>query len=223
MPRRARIVVEDMPHHITQRGNFGQKVFESDIDSRKYLAWVQEYSYKYKLSILAYCLMPNHVHFIVTPRRKDSLARTFNTVHMCYAQYVNKKTQRNGHLWQGRFFSCVLDEPYLIAALRYVERNPVRANLVDKPWNWKWSSAAVHTQKGNSLLYLENIFNIIDMNATEWEEYIKCGEDENIIDAIKRHTLVGRPLGSDRFIDNLKKRLQVNFPVLTRGRPKKNS
>ena len=222
MPRRARIVAENLPHHITQRGNSCQKVFKDDTDNRKYLNWVQEYSEKYKLSILAYCLMPNHIHFIAIPHKEDSLAKTFNTAHMRYAQYANKKMQRSGHLWQGRFFSCILDETYLIAAIRYVERNPVRAKLVDMPWNWIWSSAAAHIQKGTSLIRLENIFNIIDMDASEWKEYIESKEEESIIDSMKKHTLVGRPLGTGGFIEDLKKKLQVDFPVLKRGRPRKN-
>ena len=223
MPRRARIVAVGLPHHITQRGNFKQTVFEDDNDRRKYLTWIQEYSNKYKLSLLAYCLMSNHIHFIAVPHSRDSLARTFNTAHMRYAQYANKKMQHSGHLWQGRFFSCILDEQHLIAATRYVERNPVRAKLVNKPWQWKWSSAAVHTQKGKSLLSLGNFFALTDIHPSEWEGYIISDEDKNIVESIKKHTFVGRPLGSKQFLEKLKNKLQTQtkFPSLTRGRPRK--
>ena len=221
MPRIARIVAVGLPHHITQRGNFRQNVFEDDEDRWKYLNWIQEYSNKYKLSTLAYCLMPNHIHFIAIPSREDSFARTFNTAHMRYAQYANRKMQRTGHLWQGRFFSCVLDEQHLMAAARYIERNPVRAKLVDKPWQWKWSSAAAHTQKGKSLISLENIFAYIDLRSSEWEGYIVSEEDKDIVKSIKKHTHVGRPLGSSQFLDKLNNKLQIKFPRLTRGRPGK--
>ncbi len=86
MPRVARIIAIDYPHHVTQRGNFYQNVFNDEKDRQSYLAWIEDYSDRYKLSILSYCLMNNHVHFIVVPRKEDSLARTFNTAHMRYAQ-----------------------------------------------------------------------------------------------------------------------------------------
>ncbi len=134
MPRMARVVAVGLPHHITQRGNYRQDVFLNADDKGRYLAWVQEYSVKYNLSILAYCLMQNHIHFIAIPNQPDSLARAFNSAHMRYSQYFNSKLKRRGHLWQGRFYSCVLDESHLVLAARYIERNPVRAGLVEKPW-----------------------------------------------------------------------------------------
>lgn len=220
MPRKARIVAIGLPHHITQRGNFSQTVFENDKDREKYLNWIQEYSDKYNLSTLAYCLMPNHIHFIAIPHQEDSLARTFNTVHMRYSQYANRKNQRSGHLWQGRFFSCVLDDQHLVAAARYIERNPVRAKLVDKPWQWKWSSAAFHTQRGESFIILEDLFKFIEIRASEWEKLLISSEDKDIVESIKRHTLVGRPLGNSHFLETLEKKFQIKFPVLKRGRPK---
>lgn len=222
MPRRARVVAIDYPHHITQRGNFQQKIFGGDKDRERYLSWIQEYSNRYKLSILSYCLMPNHVHFLVIPRKENSLARTFNIAHMCYSQYLNKKMQRNGHLWQGRFFSCVLDEPHLIMAARYIERNPVRAKLVSKPWQWQWSSAQAHTNRGKSSIHLENLFNFIDTEPHEWKEYIDIKEDREIISDIKKHTFAGRPLGGESFMEMLEKKLDRRFPVLTKGRPRKS-
>jgi putative transposase len=127
MPRIARVVAVGLPHHITQRGNYRQDVFFDTDDRRQYLLWIGEYSAKYGLSVLAYCLMQNHVHFIAIPREANSLAKTFNAAHMRYSQYFNKKLKQRGHLWQGRFYSCVLDESHLMLASRYIERNPVRA------------------------------------------------------------------------------------------------
>lgn len=220
MPRRARIVAVGLPHHVTQRGNFSQTVFENDRDLEKYLNWIQKYSDKYKLSNLAYCLMPNHVHFISIPNQQDSLARVFNTAHMRYSQYTNRKSHRSGHLWQGRFFSCVLDDRHLVAAVRYIERNPVRARLVDKPWQWKWSSAAFHVQRGKSLIVLGDLFKFIEIRPSEWEKLIITNDDKDTVESIKRHTFVGRPLGSNHFLETLERRFQIKFPVLKRGRPK---
>ena len=222
MPRSSRVVAIGYPHHITQRGNSGQKVFFDNEDRERYLSWIQEYGDKYKLSMLNYSLMDNHVHYIGIPHKDDSLARTFNTAHMRYAQYFNKKNKRSGHLWQGRFFSCILDETHLIAAARYIERNPVRAGLVEKPWEWKWSSAQAHTKRGEPLLKLSNLFDFIEMPQSEWRQYIDAREDEKFVNAMRKHTLTGRPLGTIQFIAGLEKKSGRKFPGLERGRPKKN-
>jgi Transposase and inactivated derivatives len=144
MPRRSRAIAVGYPHHITQRGNYRQTVFTVADDYTRYLEWLSQYSRKYGLDIWAYCLMPNHVHFVGVPGFVDSLSRTFNTVHMQYAQYYNQKMGAKGHLWQGRFFSCVLDERHTYAAVRYVELNPVRSGLVASPEQYQWSSAKSH-------------------------------------------------------------------------------
>ena len=151
MPRDARIVAPNFPHHVTQRGNYKQKVFYTKKDYVLYLEWLDEYANKYELSIIAYCLMPNHVHFIAIPTYENSLASTFRICHTRYASYLHKKKNLKGHLWQGRFFSSVLDDAHLYAAVKYVELNPVKAGLVKHAWDWPWSSAAVHVEKRNSI------------------------------------------------------------------------
>jgi len=221
MPRTARIVVPDLPYHITQRGNYRQDVFQDNEDRLSYLSWIDEYSKKYQLSIFAYCLMDNHVHFIVIPRKEDSLAKVFSISHMQYSQYFNKKKKVSGHLWQGRFYSCVMDEDYLLTALRYVERNPVRAGIVRKPWRWKWSSAGEHVGQGNGIINLGKITTLIDTSAEEWKEYIDLVENEEEVENIRKHTMLGRPLGAKDFISKLGKRLGKVLSVLPRGRPKK--
>jgi putative transposase len=223
MPRIARVVGIGLPHHITQRGNYGQDVFAGDADYLKYSQWLQEYSTRYGLSILAYCLMQNHVHFIAIPNREDSLSRTFNSTHMRYAQYFNKKMGGKGHLWQGRFYSCILDEPHFIAALRYVERNPVRAKLVEKAWDWKWSSAAFHINGGYTAIKLEDISKFMDMPLGLWKKYIDSQEDEKFTESIRKHTLTGRPLGRITFILELEKRFGRRLLALPRGGQKKGA
>jgi len=130
MPRIARVVIPYCPHHITQRGNYKQITFESDTDYMKYIRWLEYYKEKFGLLILAFCLMPNHVHMAAVPKYHISMAKTLNICHMRYSQYFNKKNNDVGHLWQGRFFSCPMDETYLYSAIKYIENNPVRAKLV---------------------------------------------------------------------------------------------
>lgn len=127
MPRIERLVLPGYPHHVTQRGNYQQTVFKTKEDYDFYMNLLKKYANEHSLSVIAFCLMPNHVHFICIPGNEDSLADTFKITHMIYAQYLNKKNNIKGHLWQGRFFSSILDERHLYAAVRYVENNPVRA------------------------------------------------------------------------------------------------
>ena len=220
MPRIARVVAIGLPHHITQRGNFQQDVFQDDNDRKKYLVLLREYSDRYDLSILVYDLMLNHVHFVAIPNKGDSLAKTFHAVHMQYSQYFNRKMQRVGHLWQNRFYSCALDESHLIAAARYVEQNPVRANMVKKPWEWKWSSARIHTNKGSSLIKLHDLFSYIDIPQDSWKEFIDSQEDDKILDKIRKCTLTGRPLGEKPFIEKLEKKYGRRLHLLPNGRPR---
>lgn len=221
MPRIARVVAIGLPHHITQRGNYRQDVFLDDNDRTKYLLWIQEYSQKYHLNILAYCLMQNHVHFVAIPQKEDSLARTFNIAHMRYSQYLNKKMKNRGHLWQGRFYSCVLDEPHLFMAAKYIERNPVRAKLIKKPWEWLWSSADAHIGNKTEHIKLSNLFGLIDMSCQEWKQYIDSQEKESDIKTIRKHTYTGRPLGTSEFTQNLEMKFSKKLAALPRGRPKK--
>src|SRR5208283_3411900 len=130
MPRMARIVIPNLPHHVTQRGNRRGKVFFSDKDRQQYLRLLQYYRLRYGLNVLAYCLMDNHVHWVVVPKRESALAETLRDAHANYAVEVNHAIRNSGHLFQGRFFSCPLDNEHLWAAVRYVVRNPVRAGIV---------------------------------------------------------------------------------------------
>jgi len=222
MPRIARVVAVGLPHHITQRGNYQQDVFLDAEDRKQYLLWIGEYSVKYNLSILAYCLMQNHVHFIAIPEEAVSLAKTFNTAHMRYSQYFNKKLRQRGHLWQGRFYSCTLDEPHLILASRYIERNPVRAGLVEKPWQWPWSSASIHSNENKKdLLELGDLLKTIGMTFSSWNKYIDSGEEESFLQGIRKHTVTGRPLGAAPFIERLEARFGKKICALPIGRPKK--
>ena len=133
---------------------------------------MKEYSAEYQLDILAYCLMNNHVHFIVVPRKEDTLAKVFNTVHMRYAHYINRKRGLKGHLWQGRFYSCLLDEAHLYRAIRYVERNPVRANMIKNAWDYQWSSAKQHIGKNDEVLIRLSVKYDM-MKQSQWKDYLK--------------------------------------------------
>ncbi len=120
----ARAVLTGVPHHLTQRGLDREPVFFSDTDREVYLGLVRSAGARFGVDLLGYCLMTNHVHWVVVPRMADSLARAFGEAHGRYAAYANARISRSGHFWQNRFFSCCLDGTHLWAALRYVEKKP---------------------------------------------------------------------------------------------------
>ncbi len=141
-----------MPHHITQRGNRRQETFFCDDDYQAYLDLMAEWCTEHKVRVWSYCLMPNHVHLIVVPKSEDGLRRAIGEAHRRYTRRVNFREGWRGHLWQGRFASFVLDEPYLLAAARYIELNPVRAQLVTAPSDYPWSSARAHLKRKDDCL-----------------------------------------------------------------------
>ena len=136
MARIARIVIPDVPHHVTQRGNRREPVFFEDGDYARYLAFLGEGAEKSGTKILAYCLMPNHVHLIVVPRHANGLRELFADAHRKYTNFINWRHKWTGHLWQGRFGSVPMDEEHLAHALRYVAQNPVRAGIAASIFDW---------------------------------------------------------------------------------------
>ena len=220
MPRIARVVAKGYPHHVTQRGNYRQPVFEEDNDYVQYLEWLKDYTKKYSLKIWAYCLMSNHVHFVCVPEQEDSLSRTFNTLHMRYSQYFNQKKKLKGHLWQGRFYSCILDEKHLYAAVRYVENNPVRAGIVRTPQRYTWSSTRSHVNGEKDSVLSQDCY--LEKEIEDWLEYLREKEDEQITRNIRKCSMTGRPCGDDRFMKKIERLFGRRLRALPRGRPRKN-
>ncbi len=216
----ARVVVPGIPHHLTQRGNRREDVFFSDDDRQRYLQLVIEYSAKHGMATLAYCLMTNHVHFVSVPARADSLARVLKPVDLRYAQHVNWSQGISGRLWQGRFFSCPLEEEHLWAAIRYVERNPVRARLVRKAEEYPWSSAAMHCGRRDDPM-LVRLPEARPPETSDWAAWLATKEDEETLWRIRLCTRTGRPIGSKRFVARLEARLGRRLQAMPVGRPKK--
>jgi putative transposase len=221
MPRIARIVVPHLPHHITQRGNNRQVVFFSDEDRQTYLALLKKYAVKYGLELTGYCLMPNHVHIVAKPEQEDSLARTFGQVNFRYTQYLHRRRERSGHLWQNRFFSCPLDDAHAFTALLYIERNPVRAKLVKRAANYPWSSAAAHCGGKDPSDLLDLAAWRKAYSAKEWAALLHGGGTPETLEPLRMNTRTGRPLGSLAFLTKLETSLGRRLRALPVGRPKK--
>jgi len=219
MPRLARAVAVGFAHHITQRGNNRGAVFFVDDDRRVYLKLLKEQADKYGLEVIGYCLMSNHVHIVAIPHAEDSLAKGIGRTHFRYAQYINRFHRRSGHLWQGRFYSCALDERHFWLAMRYVELNPVRARLCRKAWRYAWSSAAAHVDEGggSELLNLPRWYD--EISAEQWRTELGAGLSDAELGRLRSRTHTGRPLGSDSFLSKLEKLLGRRVRPLPVGRP----
>lgn len=204
MPRNARCVLPGTPYHVTQRGTNRQRVFFSTSDYKMYLALVREQLDDTCTRVLAYCLLTNHVHLILTPEREDSLAVLFRRVHGRYAQYLNVRRGRTGHLWQQRYFSCPLSDSHHWMAVRYVEQNPCRALMAAAPEHYRWSSAAAH------LGLADDASGLLDMRyweraggAPTWREMLTSAEAPDHTLLLRRCTYSGRPFGEPAFVETL--------------------
>jgi putative transposase len=174
--RQARLVARDLPHHVIQRGNRRQKVFFERQDREFYLQLLEEKAGKYRVEVWAYCLMDNHVHLIVVPAEESSLARAIGETHKEYTRMINFREKWRGYLWEGRFKSFIVDEKYIYAVIRYVERNPVRAKMVRKAEDYEWSSAKMHVEKRLSRVLSH--FYLLD-EIKDWSEYLRDDERED--------------------------------------------
>lgn len=163
--------------------------------------------------------MSNHVHLVAIPQKPDSLANALKETHGRYATYWNAAHGKSGHAWQGRFYSCPLDDLHLWEALRYTELNPVRAGMVAQPMMWNWSSAGAHcgTSAADSCLTMERWQQT--WTPSRWREFLALGETEEQLQAIRQCTHTGRPLGSSAFIETLEHSTQRKLAPRKGGRP----
>ena len=215
MARMARIAVPELPYHVTQRGNRRQPVFFGEDDYRTYLQLLHDQSRRWGLQIWAYCLMTNHVHLIVVPASEQGLARGLGETHQRYTRYINFRQGWRGYLWQGRFASVPLDEPHLIAAMRYVERNPVEAGVAARAEEYPWSSARAHvTGTRDPLLSPHPLQDAI----ADWSAFLATPEAEPTTRQLEQQLQTGRPHGHAAFLDQLERQLGQSVRKRSPGR-----
>ena len=204
MARMARVVAAGVPHLVTQRGNRRQNVFFGDGDYVAYKALLAEGCRAAGTQLWAYCLMPNHVHLILVPADEDGLRAALGESHRRYTRGVNAREGWGGYLWQGRFASFPVDDAHLFACARYVELNPVRAKLVRRARDWKWSSARAHLAgRDDALVRVKPLLDRLD----DWAAFLGEGLAEEEREAIRKSERTGRPLGATGFVRRLEKKL----------------
>ena len=201
MARRARMIFPGLAHLVTQRGNRGEPIFFEDGDQQIYLDLLATQLKRYGVACWGYCLMPNHVHLILTPSDEIGLTRAVGEAHRRYAAFVGARGGWTGHLFQGRFCSVAMDEAHLLAALRYVPLTPVGAGLVARAQDWPWSSAGAHLA-GRDTPYVEVAPAL--SRVAHFAALIAPADD---IDPqwtrILRAELIGRPVGAKAWIEQL--------------------
>jgi putative transposase len=163
--------------------------------------------------------MPNHVHFVCVPKVDGALALGFNTLNMRYAQYFHKKKGVTGHLWRGRFLSCLLDDTSVFEEIRFIENNPVRAGIVERAEEYPWSSAQDHMGRNAVPVLADYCF--VQNEVPDWREYLNGRRDEQVLDRIRRSLKTGRPAGNEEFVKSLEWILGRRLLALPRGRPRK--
>jgi putative transposase len=205
MPRLARVIAHKLPHHVIQRGVRSLNIVSSDEDREAYLTMLAQFAARYDLAIWAWCLMTNHVHLVVVPERQDSLARGIGEAHRRYTRRINFRDGVRGHLFQERFHSFPIQQDrHLLAVVRYVERNPVRAKIVDRAEDYPWSSARHHVRGSPDRLVTSSPTRGL---VADWRQFLRGDEDSIEMVTIERHSRTGRPWGMEAWVRKLEKRM----------------
>jgi putative transposase len=218
----ARVVIPGWPHHVSQRGNHRQTVFHGDLDHEIYLHLLEKYLRSYHAELIGYCLMGNHVHLIAIPDNPTSLSKGIGRANNDYSRWQNIRLDRVGHLWQARFYSCPVEIEEIWKVLAYVELNPVRAKLVKKPQDWKWSSACAHLTGMNEtgLLNME-LWDVL-FSPLSWTAFLQQRQNEmEFLQEIRTATESGRPIAGPETIKGLERQLNRTLRPQRRG-PKGN-
>ena len=218
MARMKRIVVPGFPHYVVQRGVRSMDIFFQEQDRKEYLGLLREQGERFGVRFLSYCLMTNHVHLLAVPEKPDSLARAIGEAHRCYTRMINFREGVRGFLFQGRFSSCpVYTDKYLLAAVQYICRNPVKAKMVKHAWDYQWSSAGFHCGLIDNDLLVRGNSSLFQVN--NWQEFLSV--DSGLSSELEEKNRTGRPFGSDQFYSIVEKITGRNTRPGTPGRPSK--
>jgi putative transposase len=227
MPRRARLRIPGLPLHVIQRGNNKSACFRDDRDCRVYLSLLDQLSPLYGCAIHAYVLMTNHVHLLLTPDRAQGASDLMKHLGQRFAQFVNRKYDRTGSLFEGRFRSCIVDsDGYLLTCYRYVEMNPVRAGIVEHPSGYPWSSYAANAEGCASdivvphPLYLDLARDPVERCA-RYRALFQAVENPSELVRIRNATKCGGVLGRESFMDELPEPIRGRATQGSPGRPAK--
>jgi putative transposase len=225
MARLSRIVIPDVAHHVTQRGNRRLPVFFGDDDRRLYLDLVREGCLKAQVTCLAWCLMDNHVHLVLVPQTQAGLRDALGEAHRRYSRAINFREGWRGYLFQGRFASYPMDDAHLMAAVRYVENNPVAARMVARAEDWPWSSARSHIAGRQVEDDMLTDVAALSRHVPNWRAYLIHGAEaadaspqgEAVLEAIEARLRTGRPLAEAAWIAEAERAMMRRMTPAKRG------
>ena len=219
MARLARLVVPGLPHHVTQRGNGRARTFFEDDDYSLYRDLLAQACAEARVEVWAWCLMPNHVRLILVPADEDGLRRALSRTHRGYAGIIHARRRRTGHFWQGRFGSVVMDEAHLAAAVRYVTLSPVRARLVARAQDWRWSSVRAHLYgRDDGVTTPGPVLECF----SPFRDFLAEPADPEAVERLRAAASIGRPVGDKAFLARLERRTKRTLQPAKRG-PKPRS
>lgn len=226
MPRCARMYVPGLPYHVVQRGNNREACFIEPENYQFYLELWRQMSTRYGVAVHAYCLMTNHVHFLVTPSVADSVSNAMKAVGSRYAQYINLRYRRTGTLWEGRHrASLVQTEHYLLCCYRYIELNPVRAGMVARLDEYRWSSYGCNAWGDRSWLHPHEEYLRLGVSREArghaYRELFRCQLSEADLHLIRKAAHYCQPVGEDRFRLQIEARYGIKSGQVRRGRPRR--
>ena len=219
MAREARLVIPGVPHHVVLRARRGKALFFDDLDRRRYLDLLTGYAASHRLQVRAWCLMPDHVHLVAVPKEAGSLAAALMPLQSHYSAYLRRTRKNRGIVWAGRFASCPLDRRHAWEAIRFIERNPLRAGLVLRPDRYPWSSAGGHAGLRKDPLLSGGLE--VRGKAENWVKWLRAGEDAAMVETIRASSRTGRPAGNAAFIARLEKLTGRSLRARKVGRPRK--
>lgn len=227
MPRKARILVPNCPHHVVQRGHNRKAVFVADEDYRYYLENLKEFKEKLDIRLYAWCLMTNHIHLILEPGDDARvISELMKRLAGRQSAYVNKLERRTGSLWEGRFkASAIQKEQYLLTCVRYVEMNPVRAGMVAGPRQYKWSSYRERVQAVPGRMLDRDECYIGLASAEEeriwrYRQFVREGSGEEELSMLRKSLNRNQLTGNGLFVDEIENRIGIRVESRARGRPK---
>lgn len=227
MARKPRFYLAGVPAHVMQRGNNRSAVFFDDEDYLEYLRLLRSVAQHCGTKIHAYVLMTNHVHLLLTPAARDSISRLFQGVGRLYVRYVNKKYGLTGTLWEGRHKGCSIETTaYFLSCMRYIELNPVRANMCRSPVEYSWSSYAANAL-GEPNAILSAHVEYLQLGRSEqarqknYRNLFIGQEDARDLTALRNGLQTGTPVGNKKFILEIEMKLQLKVGFAQRGRPLK--
>jgi len=226
MPRRTRMYMPGFPYHVAQRGNNREACFLEAENYQFYLRLWHEVSQRYGVAVHAYCLMTNHIHFLVTPEHEGSVSTTMKVVGSRYAQYINKRYRRTGTLWEGRHrASLVQSARYLLTCYRYIELNPVRAGMVKRPEEYRWSSYRLNAWGDPGWLTQHTEYRRLggtsDARRRAYRDLLKERLDDGDLHLLRKAAHYCQPVADDRFRRQIEKKYGLPVGQMKRGRPRK--